>query len=194
MSTARKKRESENTGRFLSQLFFKYIPYWPLFLILTAICLGYSWYKLQHETPLYSANIKILVKDQARESKIAEELSAGTPKNDVENQIEVLKSLPLMTNVVKNLSLYAPMFEEGKFIPHTAYQISPISVVAMNPDSLMEQPKVPFEFDAKSQQVTIDNNKFGLNNWVNTKYGNIKFVKNPFYDGTDYTDSELFFS
>src|SRR5579875_3372353 len=147
MSSIRKKHGDINGSNNISQLWFKYAPYWPLFIIMSAICLGWSWYKLQHETPLYRATIKILIKDQTRDSKVMEELSASTPKNDVENQIEVISSVPLMTQVVKNLNLYAPIYVEGKFIPQTAYLSSPISVVVSNPDSLVEKDRVYFKYN-----------------------------------------------
>jgi len=194
MQANRRKKESENTGRYLSQLFFKYIPYWPVFLVLTAICLGYSWYKIQHETPLYNATIKILVKDQASSTKVMEELSANTPKNDVENQIEVIKSLPLMATVVKNLGLYAPVYEDGKFIPHTAYQSSPIIVNVQNPDSVTQFEKIPFTYSEKDKQIELDNAKVGLNQWVKSKYGTIKFVPNPNYKGDRFLDKDFYFS
>jgi len=194
MQTARRRKDSENTGQYLSKLFFKYIPYWPIFLIVTAICLGYSWYKLEHQNPLYSATIKILVEDKTQNSKVMEELSASSPKSDVENQIEVIKSLPLMVNVVKSLNLYAPVYEKGNFIPHTAYQISPIVIKVANPDSIMEQQKIPFSYNEKSKQVVIRNSSYPLNSFVKTEYGELKFEQNPNYNGDDFSENSLYFS
>ena len=44
-----------------------------------------------------------------------ESLDPISSKKIVENEIEILQSRTLMINVVKALSLYAPVYDEGRY-------------------------------------------------------------------------------
>jgi hypothetical protein len=55
-----------------------------------------------------------------------------------------------------------------------------VIVQVQNPEKLVEQKKVPFEYAASSNQVTIGSNSYPLNQWVKTPYGILKFTPNPF--------------
>src|SRR5919107_27539 len=96
-------------------LLSKFFPYWPLFIILLLISLITATLYIKRSTPYYEAAASILFKDEKKgsdESKITESLNYLSSKKIVENEIEVLHSKSLMNEVVKNLHLYAPVYEE----------------------------------------------------------------------------------
>ncbi|HEY1871714.1 MAG TPA: GumC family protein, partial [Chitinophagaceae bacterium] len=181
---------SSTEDHLVRQLWFKYSPYWPLFLLCLAISVAGCWLYLRYQTPVYESTATILIKDEKKgedDSRIIESLNLLATKKIIENEIEVLKSKELMTQVVKKLSLYAPIFEKGKIKDISAYASSPISIQSFNPDSLIETNKVFFNYDYSSKKVIIGTNQYPLNEWVNTQYGVLKFVpqngktKNPLY-------------
>lgn len=162
----------------LSQLWFKYFPYWPLFLLVFLAAITAAWFKLRYTTPMYESSATLLIKDEKKgidDSKIVESLNQLSTKKIIENEIEVIKSRSLMTEVVKNLHLYAQVFEKGKIRTISAYASSPIQIEVQNPDSITGTGQVFFTYDNTKKQVIIDNLSYPVNEWVTTKYGTLKF-------------------
>ncbi|MFN2438480.1 MAG: GumC family protein [Chitinophagaceae bacterium] len=193
MSTSR-KQDSANSENFLSQIWYKYFPYWPLFLFFIILSLGAAWYKLQRSKPIYTASASILIKDEVKgnsQSAVIEELNPIDPKNRLENQVAIIKSKVLMEEVVKKLDLYAPVFEEGRFVDLLSYENAPVKIISKNPDSISYANKVPFSYNYQKKRIVFDNKDYPLNAWVNTSYGILKFLPN--YD-RDMTDKKFYFS
>jgi tyrosine-protein kinase Etk/Wzc len=174
------KRELEtNEKNLASQLWFKYSPYWPLFLLLLIICLAGAWLKLRYTTPLYESSATILIKDEKKgidDSKMIESINQLSAKKIIENEIEVIQSRALMTEVVKSLHLYAQVFQEGRVRDISAYATSPITIESQYPDSLVGTDKIFFTINKEKNLVVFDNKSFLLNTWVNTRFGTLKFV------------------
>ena len=176
------KRELEGTEKNLAaQLWFKYSPYWPLFLLLLLFCFAGAWLKLRYTTPLYESTATILIKDEKKgldDSKMIESMNQLSTKKIIENEIEVIHSRALMNEVVKNLHMYAQVFEEGRVKDISAYASSPIMIQVNNPDSIIGiDKKVFFNYDRTKSQVIIEGQAYAVNTWLNTKkYGIIKFI------------------
>ena len=114
----RKKQPETQEPNLFSQLWFKYFPYWPLFLILLAIAGVGAWFYVRYKTtPMYQATASILVKDEKKgqdQSKMIEDLNQLSTTKIIENETEVLKSRELMYHVAKNRHLYAQYYQKGK--------------------------------------------------------------------------------
>lgn len=179
----------------LNEVLFKYVPYWPVFLILMAISGFGAWFYLRITPPMYEASASIMVKDESKDaggSKMEEDLDQLSDKKIIENEVEVLKSKTLMNDVVKNLHLYATFFEEGEVAPHPAYTSSPVLIEAANPDAVRKVEKAQFSFSESDSQVVIGSKRYPLNQFVTTDYGNLKFVRNNRY--TSKALKPLYFS
>ena len=166
-------------------ILLKYLPYWPLFLIFSALCLAGAYLYLWYATPLYQANATLIIKDQQKgydDSKLTASLDLINTSKIIENEIEVIKSRTLMETVVRKFRLYAPIYQDAKFKTIAAYTSSPVSIEAANPDSLTESPRVYFQYDKKSGVVTLDDkHTYKVNEWATTPYGIIRFIQNPKY-------------
>ncbi|HVG41168.1 MAG TPA: polysaccharide biosynthesis tyrosine autokinase [Chitinophagaceae bacterium] len=185
------KKESN----ILSSFFFRFIPYWPLFLSLLAIFIIAAWVYLRYQTPIYAASATIVVKDEKRgvdESKIMESLNAYATSKIVENEIEVIRSRTLANEVVDSLRLYAPIYEDSRVRPGSAYTTSPIVIEAKNPEHLPIVSKINFSYDSSTNKVSFDNQYYLLNQWVTTPYGILKFTKNS--HKTNDAQKPLYFS
>lgn len=193
MKTNQKIGVNIKDDNIIRQLWFKYSPYWPLIILFLLLSLAGAWMYLRYETTaLYEATASILLKDEKKggdDSKISESLDQLSEKKIIENEIEIIRSKSLMTDVVKKLHLYAPIFEQGKIGPISAYETSPVTIESINPDSLIETDKVFFSFDVSKKKIIINDKSYPLNEWVNTQYGILKFIpqkiqrtsENPLY-------------
>ncbi len=183
-----RKAHTDNDTNLLEHITFRYVPYWPLFLILFVLFFGAAWVYVKYQTPVYEIGAKVLFKDEkkgAEGSKALEDLNIISPKKIVENEIEVLKSKPVINRVVTTLNLYAPISENSKFGKKSAYSSSPVSVQLQNPDSLRPVEKVNFEYNYKTATVVMDGVSYSIDKWYATSYGNLQFVKSPAYKGAD---------
>lgn len=185
-------------NNLFSTLIYKYQPFWPLFLILFSVAFISTWGYINYfAIPSYEISASLIIKDEKKgvnDSKMAESIDAFTSNNIVENEIKVLYSRALMKYIVKELHLYAPVFEEGRFKSISAYTSSPIQVMAQYPNANEEADKIYFTFDKARSRIIIDNTEYPLNNWVETPYGVLKFVKNKKKDEKSKSTGPLYFS
>ncbi|CAN5120950.1 tyrosine-protein kinase [soil metagenome] len=183
MNTTLTKTEKRNTS-FLEDVTFKYLPYWPLFLLLSVIFLSLGWAYTKYKNPIYEVNASILLNDEkkgADENQVDQSLNLPTPKKIVENELEVLQSRALMDSVVMQLGLYAPMYEKATLKSIPAYSSAPVLVQVRNPEKIAPQvkyPKISFLYN-NNGTVTIDNKAYPLNQYVSTAYGEVMFTHNP---------------
>jgi capsular exopolysaccharide synthesis family protein len=145
----------------------------------------------------YQAIASIIIKDEKKgneDSKLLESLNLINSKKIIENEIEVLQSLPIIESVVKKLHLYAPTYIEGKFIDQTGYIKSPLIIECRNPEKLNDiTKKIFFSYNDKKNEVWVENKNIGKpGNWISTKYGDIRFIPNPYYKATS-ENNRLYF-
>lgn len=195
MHTFPKKGQPDQEKNVLSQLWFKYFPYWPLFLILLAVAGAGAWFYVRYKTsPYYIATASILIKDEKKgqdEAKMLESLNQLSAKKIIENEIEVIRSRELLSQVARKLHLYAPIYEKHKVLPLSGYTSSPVRIQANNPDSLVTNAgDVFFTMDSSRTQVVINGQAYPLNKWVSTPFGNLRFVPNNI---TGYSPAQQFY-
>lgn len=193
MKNVQAKKENSKDSLF-EELTDKYLPYWPLFIILLAIFLPLAAIYIHYSTPVYQITATILIADErkgADENSMLESLNLLSAKKIVENEVEVLHSRKLMNEVVKDLRLYAPVFEEGKVKPGSAYIASPVTIEVNDPDKLVESDAIYFTYDSLKNTVKIDSNVYTLNQFFSTPYGILKFTPNKRYSRP--TERNLFF-
>lgn len=184
MQLPQKNIQETNSSAGITQIISRYIPYWPLFLSLVIIALGCAKLYLRYAVPVFESTATILLKDESKGTENSEILSSSHifgSKKIVENEIEVIRSRTIMKNVVKNLGLYAPVFVDGNISAMSAYVYSPIKILLKNPDSLKPTDRIYFNYDRERNQVIIEGKPYIFNQWVDSKWGMIKFMPNNRY-------------
>jgi tyrosine-protein kinase Etk/Wzc len=176
-----------DNDNFTRQLLVKYLPYWPLFTFLLVLSLALAYAYLRYAMPIYESSASILIKDEKKgseDSKMEELVNLFSTKTIVENELEVLRSNEVINEVVIQMRLYAPIFTESGWngmIVRSGYLSCPVMLEASDPKSLKESKKVYFKFSPDTNNVEIGESMFPLNQWVNSQWGTIRFIKNPEY-------------
>lgn len=191
-----KKNGIQQDGNIINQLVFRYFPYWPLFIVMIVLGVAFAYVYIRYKVPIYEANASILIKDErkgADESKAIEAINLFRTNKLVENEIELIRSRKLLKNVVRNLRLYAPVYEEGQVNVVPAFLKTPVELEVMNPDSLVEAEKIYFSFDKTKQVVNVEGKDYPLNKWEKSPWGTIRFIPNSSYRSY-VNDKPMYFS
>src|SRR5688500_11737376 len=195
-SNDNKKDPFESDESMFSDLFFKFLPYWPLFLFITLLCLASAYIYIRYVIPIYQVSANILIKDERKgmgESELLETLNPFGTSKIVENEIVILRSRTLMKEVVETLQLYAPVHLEGRIKSGSAYSISPVKIEVKNPDSLEEQTRLTFSVDDKTGNILFNKKYYKVNEWFLLGKDSIRFIENTVTKRTRLKDP-LFFS
>ena len=191
-----KKSGMQQDGNIVNQLLFRYLPYWPLFVVMIILGVAFAYVYIRYKVPIYEANASILIKDErkgADESKIVEQMNLFGSKKIVENEIEMIRSRGLLKNVVKNLRLYAPVYEEGQVNVVPAFVKSPVELEVRSMDSIVEEKKIYFSYDKNKKTVHVEGKDYPLDQWQSSRWGTIRFLANPYYQSY-HVQKPLFFT
>lgn len=192
------KITNESEENLIQQISSKYLPYWPLFLVALVLGVAAAFIYLKYTIPVYEATATIIFKDEKKgneDSKMMESLDQISSKKIVENEIEILQSRKLMTDVVNKLGLYAPISEKGKIKSTSAYLTFPVSIISPAPDSIEDLKNIQIAYDEKDQKVILNAKyRYPLNQLVETPYGRLKFIQNKNYDNTKAADHRFYLS
>ncbi len=172
-------KPKEEKVNIAGEILQRYLPYWPIFLITISIGLTVSFFKIRYATPMYQAGAGIMLKD--KEDGVESVLNAleGTEsKKNVENEIELLKSQNLMTQVVKDLGIYAQIYEPGRVKHVLAYNSTPVSFRAVQPDSFQPTGMLKFTYMPKEKAILLEGKKYPLEVPVITPYGKFRINYN----------------
>ena len=180
----------------IASLIYKLVPFWPFLLGLLILGLAAGWgYLHYYATPTYAVSASLLVKDEEKgvnTSKMAESIDAFTSNKIVDNEINVLRSHALMNRVVRDLHLYAPVFEESRFKDIPAYTTSPITIKLKSLKNVKEVSQVYFTYDASKGKVIIEGKAYPLDKWIKTPFGILQFSENERQNGA--ASGPLYFS
>jgi tyrosine-protein kinase Etk/Wzc len=131
--------ETKKKNTDTKQTVIKYLFHWPLFIIGLAIALTAVFFYLQIAKPVYVVKASLIIKDDKKDGETAdaskpEDIGLTNPSEDVENEIEVLKSKRLVGEVVKDLQLWVTYKKkDGFLLSHELYKNSPVKLVSLFP-------------------------------------------------------------
>jgi capsular exopolysaccharide synthesis family protein len=98
----------EEESFILKDLIQKYLRYWPWFILATIISIGSGVVYLRYAPKIYGSQAKIKIIDESQEVDLASSalsLLGGGSKINLENEIEILKSYRILSQVVNDLHL-----------------------------------------------------------------------------------------
>ena len=134
------EEEYEKHIDFIS-LFFKYVSHWKLILASLILCVGLSVLYVYTNAPTYEVASTILMKDDQKgggipELNVLKEIGVIETKNNVENELEVLKTASLSEAVVRDLGLYASYKTTAVFNNYYLYGTDCPIMIYLSPETL----------------------------------------------------------
>ena len=187
------------------EIVFKYLVYWPWFIISVIVCLAAAFVYLRYSTPVYSVYSTVLIKETDPRSKISgsnalmalQDVGGFSMTSNFDNEVEILKSVSLAKKVVTDMGLYISTYRCRTFgyaLP--LYKNTPLNVY-MNPleaDKLKGtvsldmkytaagQLSVKGEYNIIDEEYKIDEQQFtALPAVLTTPVGIITISKNEAY-------------
>jgi tyrosine-protein kinase Etk/Wzc len=124
--------KSELWNLSIKDLFYKYVRFLPLFLLSVAIALFLAFAYLRYSTRIYSAtgNMQIKSEQPGRSDKVEDILAGSNRTQNIQNEIEVLRSIPLMERAVRKLNLEFQYTAKGKIKDFNIYNQGPFIMEA----------------------------------------------------------------
>ena len=131
-----RRRETDDGKIDIQELLFRYIIHWPWFVGTVLVCLVGAWCYLRMSTPIYNISATVLIKDDKKGGNTGnmaglEELGLSgliSSSQNIDNEIEVLRSKTLVKEVINQLNLYVSYMDEDEFPSMNMYKTSPVLV------------------------------------------------------------------
>ncbi|HVZ57444.1 MAG TPA: Wzz/FepE/Etk N-terminal domain-containing protein, partial [Chitinophagaceae bacterium] len=119
--------KSELNSLSVKDLFFKYIRFIPWFIISVALALLVAYTYLRYATPIYSSSGTILIKtdEPTSSDQKLEQLFMNDQTQNIQNEMEVLRSRSLMERVVRDLHLETSYMAKGSIRSSNVYKQVP---------------------------------------------------------------------
>ena len=144
-------QESKEENIDVKELLFKYLIHWPWFVGAVIACLIAAWVYLYMSTPVYNISATVLIKDDKKGGSAGmlsglESLGLDgmiSSSQNIDNEIEVLRSKTIVKEVVEDLGLYISYTDEDEFPSRNLYKTSPVQV-SLTPQEadLLEEPMI----------------------------------------------------
>ena len=157
----------------IQEILFRCLVHWPWFVFSVIVCIACAWGYLRLTTPVYNTSATVLIKDDKKGSgaSMSSELERMgldgfvSSLNNVDNEIEVLRSKSLAREVVNHLGLFVTYKDEDEFPSRELYRTSPV-VVSLTPQEADKLPH-PMEVSMTLQptgamdvQITIGEKEY----------------------------------
>jgi len=146
-----------------------YLSKWKLILVCLLIAMAVAFFKIRYSTFLYQANATIKLKEDENSRSLAEisslqngGLSSTLP--NVIDEIQVIKSRSIVSEVVKDLNLNIKYYVSGKVKKEEVYSNPPLNINFFMSDSVMSKIGKSLYIKIISEQKfelsKVDTNKF----------------------------------
>jgi tyrosine-protein kinase Etk/Wzc len=171
--------KSEISTLSVRDIFFKYLRFLPLITLSVAVALFGAFIYLRYATRIYSAGGSMLIKnDQGKSADRADDILFGPSRvQNIQNEIEVLKSQPLMQRVVRKLDLCFSYTAKGKIKDLNIYKSSPFTTEAFEITDSSRGFAFNIKFTGPDQFRINNEGAFHFNELFRNQYGVFRLIK-----------------
>ena len=123
--------EEDKESVDFQEILFRYLSYWKWIVASVVVFLVGAYVYLKCTVPVYNISSTILLKDDKRgggvdELSTLQEWGVVSSKNNIDNEIEILKSKNLLKSVVTDLKLYVSYSLNDRIPSVQLYKYSPV--------------------------------------------------------------------
>lgn len=177
--------EKENKINLKEEL-FKYLSQWRWFVLSVFLTLICAVLYLKFTAKSYNVSAKVLIKDE-KSNDIATQLSAfsemgllGNSKNNIENEVEILKSRTLISTTLDSLNMNIQYIDNSEIVPKDLYKQSPVRIIWNNEDVPEEVKIVLKNFRGNSFEISLNEDALGSTGFgkvINSDLGSFSISK-----------------
>lgn len=181
-------KENRKNSDELREIIENYLKYWKWYLICIVIFLSLAYIKIRYSTEAYSVNATIKIANNDREQRVLEEVREvnqyglfSEESNRISDEIEILKSRPLIKKVIEDLNLNIQIFNQGKVMATEAYKNPPVTINILSNDSIIKKIDTTLTLHVNSKSsysLEKDGNKIGFGEKTKTTIGDIIITPN----------------
>lgn len=172
------KNELSKLG--IKDLFYKYIRFLPLFIISIALSLLVVYIYLRYTTPVYQSSGTLIIRDEGNNQgsdKKFEQLFVNS-SNNIETEIEYIRSRPLMERVIKALDLNFTYYAIGNVKENNIYTECPFRVEAVNIADSSSQFEFKIQFANNYEfRINEEDKLISLGQYFTNRYGTFRLVR-----------------
>ncbi|MEM8937754.1 MAG: polysaccharide biosynthesis tyrosine autokinase [Bacteroidota bacterium] len=181
-----KPTESFDLGSFLKT----YTRNWRWFLLVIFLTLTIAFLFLRYTTPEYAAQGKIQILDDSSSSELGVfqdlEVFSDAGNNEVEDEIQVIKSRSNFIQVIKKLGLNVQVEAVGNILNSEIYESPPFKISFIEPDSIVNSANLDFYITLSSSKTSFDYTssedgpikKYDFGQKIETEIGDILVLPN----------------
>jgi len=179
-----KSQQMNNTN--LREQLDKYLVKWKWFFLSFMICFALSFIYLRYASNTYKIAATIKIADSNEQSTLKEANVMNDyglfkqDHNSVADEIQVLGSRTIITNVVQKLNLQVQYYLTGKIKETEIYKNPPVSIHFLESDSLLKaiDTSIILHVDSKSQfSIKGSTKKFNFGDNIKMSFG--EFILTP---------------
>lgn len=192
----------------LREILEKYFRHWKLILACVIIALVIGFLFLKSKVPIYESSATVIVKDEksgslSDELSVFSDLGIMTQRGNIYNEIEILKSRKLLSQVVKELSLNLTIYNKANFLKPDKYYYknSPINIDFNIPiDEIIKPTTLELSLndknfkiyetyiDSKGKKISEFKGKYKFGDPIETSLGIISINKTQYWNEKNIGD------
>lgn len=148
-----------------------YVRNWKWFVVSVLVVMLTAYLYVRYSVPQYSASSILMIRDDKKGSVVSEQGAfsdlaiLSSVKSNLDNEIEVLKSLTIVKAAVKDLGLNVTYVNEGRVKSEEMYDKSPVNFMFMTQRPGSENKTINYRLSSAS------NNQFTLFDGAGVKLG-----------------------
>ncbi len=181
------------------EFIFKYLKYIPWIIICTLIAFVLGWLKIRYTTNIFPVSASMLIKDQSKSQggdQRFDEMFLNQKSSNLNNEIQILKSRPVLQRVARDLGVQIRYYNKGKIRASLTYPDAPIRLEIPK----LADPEAGFSFAIS----LLDDNQFSLGKEATRKIAfgqpfsvgrnTCVLFRNPFYNVKNLSSSDFLIS
>lgn len=126
------QEEEQDKSVDFREILFNYLVHWKWFVVSVIIAMGIAFFILARKNNVYTVTTSVLMKNDKSgatpDMLMMESLGMGAVKNNLENEIEIMRSKNVMLQVVMDLKLYTNYTMEKGMRKIDLYKDTPIEL------------------------------------------------------------------